>query len=223
MSFICVGVGRGVALPSSHRGLSRQVWAQVSGSNSRIARRCTTTSSAPSRNVLPTTATISHGLPGVPGSRGPAAPSALEVVLGRRDPPRQRMAARRRETPDGDHGRAGEGAAVDLLREREAAHELGRERPCDRRGRTVARLFPAQAEPVWRHDEHRRVARADCFEVVAHGHGVALRVLERLWLAARVALVREEDDLDRVPAHRGRVEHAGAGARPRGWEARHTT
>ena len=40
----------------------------------------------------------------------------------------QGVAAGRREAPDGDHGRAGERVAVGLLREREAARELGRER-----------------------------------------------------------------------------------------------
>ena len=78
----------------------------------------------------------------------------------------------------------------------------------DRCERAAARLLPAEAEPVRRHDQHRRPERADGVEVVAHGRDVGLRVLERLRLAARVVLVREEDDLDRVPARRGRVEHA---------------
>ena len=45
-------------------------------------------------------------------------------------------------------------------------------------------------------------------QLVAHGPRVVLGVLERPRLAARVALVREQDDLDRVAAGRGRVEHA---------------
>ena len=73
----------------------------------------------------------------------------------------QRVAAGCREAPDGDHGRAGEGVAVGLLREREIARELGRERPRDRRERAAARLLPAQAVPVRRHDQHRRAERAD--------------------------------------------------------------
>ena len=74
--------------------------------------------------------------------------------------------------------------------------------------RAVARLLPAQAEPVRRHDQHRGAERADGLELVAHGRHVRLRVLERLRLSARVLLAREEDDLDRVAARRGRVEHA---------------
>ena len=191
----------------TRRAVSRS--AQVSGSRSRSVRRRTTTSSAPSRSTLaPTTAAISHGPPAVSDRPPGGAEDAPEVVLGRRDPLGQGVAAGRREAPDGDHGRAGERVAFGLLREREAARELGRERRRDRCGRAATRLRPAEAEPVRRHDQHRRPEGADGFEVVAHGRDVGLRVLERLGLAARVVLVREEDDLDRVPASRGRVEHA---------------
>ena len=110
---------------------------------------------APSRSA-PTTATIGHGPPKVPASRRSWAKPRMPRGCARpADPLRQRMAARRGETPDGDHGRAGEGAAV-LRREREAARELGRERPRSAGVRWAA--VPAQAEPVWRHDERRRGA-----------------------------------------------------------------
>jgi hypothetical protein len=100
------------------------------------------------------------------------------------------------------------GVALGLLGEWEVVRERGRERRRDRGQRAAARLRATEAEPVRRDDEHWRLERADGLELVAHGRDVGLRVRERLRLSARVALVREQNDLDRVPARRRRVEHA---------------
>jgi hypothetical protein len=61
---------------------------------------------------------------------------------------------------------------------------------------------------AWRHDQHGCRERLDRIELLTDEARVVLGVLERRGFATGVLRARDERDLDRVAAGRGRVEDA---------------